>query len=140
MVSSFQWRRSLLFQHQSLRSSCQQGEASLVQQIFLATSSPTRTVCNGLQLQTLVKPSTTYTVYDNTMISKMNVQGTWVHSDLCHSMASISINQLQSASIDINQHQSALISINKHQSASISINQHQLTSISINQHQPEAHK
>ena len=73
------------------------------------------------------------------IIIKMDVQGTWVLSALCHSLASLSINlhQSTSASISTNQHQSASNSINQHQpvSISISINQHKLASICINQDQ-----
>ena len=81
-----QRRRSVLFQHQSLRSSCHQDEASLVQRIFLATSSPTRTVYNGLMISS--EPS-----INQIIISKIDVQAKSVRSDLCHSLASIGINQ-----------------------------------------------
>ena len=93
-----QRRRSVLFQHQSLRSSCHQDEASLVQRIFLATSSPTRTVYNGLMISS--EPS-----INQIIISKIDVQGTCV--TLWHQSASISINQHQSESISINQWQCA---------------------------------
>ena len=69
--------------------------------------------------------------------NKIDVQGTWLRFDLCHSLASLRINQHPSASICNNPQSS--ININQHQhpntSAPISINQCQSTSIKINQNQ-----
>ena len=67
----------------------------------------------------------------NSMITKMDVQKTWVRSD----MTSLRIKQHQSASIKINQHQSASISISQHWSTSINAGQHQPASVCIKQHQ-----